>query len=80
MDLQLGNKTALVTGSTAGIGNAIATSLAREGAAVIVNGRSAKAVAAAVDEMKTAGATSGCRHSGEQSGHFRSARLRRHQR
>jgi NAD(P)-dependent dehydrogenase (short-subunit alcohol dehydrogenase family) len=54
MDLQLGNKTALVTGSTAGIGNAIATSLAREGAAVIVNGRSAKAVAAAVDEMKTA--------------------------
>jgi NAD(P)-dependent dehydrogenase (short-subunit alcohol dehydrogenase family) len=54
MDLQLGNKTALVTGSTAGIGNAIATSLARECAAVIVNGRSAKAVAAAVDEMKTA--------------------------
>jgi NAD(P)-dependent dehydrogenase (short-subunit alcohol dehydrogenase family) len=54
MDLQLANKTALVTGSTAGIGNAIATSLAREGAAVIVNGRSAKAVAAAVDEMKTA--------------------------
>jgi NAD(P)-dependent dehydrogenase (short-subunit alcohol dehydrogenase family) len=54
MDLQLGNKTALVTGSTAGIGNAIATSLAREGAAVIVNGRSAKAVAAAVDEMKSA--------------------------
>jgi NAD(P)-dependent dehydrogenase (short-subunit alcohol dehydrogenase family) len=54
MDLQLSNKTALVTGSTAGIGNAIATSLAREGAAVIVNGRSAKAVAAAVEEMKTA--------------------------
>jgi NAD(P)-dependent dehydrogenase (short-subunit alcohol dehydrogenase family) len=54
MDLQLKNKTALVTGSTAGIGNAIATSLAREGAAVIVNGRSAKAVAAAVEEMKAA--------------------------
>jgi NAD(P)-dependent dehydrogenase (short-subunit alcohol dehydrogenase family) len=54
MDLQLKNKIALVTGSTAGIGNAIATSLAREGAAVIVNGRSAKAVAAAVEEMKAA--------------------------
>jgi NAD(P)-dependent dehydrogenase (short-subunit alcohol dehydrogenase family) len=54
MDLQLKNKIALVTGSTAGIGNAIATSLAREGAAVIVNGRSAKAVAAAVEEMKVA--------------------------
>jgi NAD(P)-dependent dehydrogenase (short-subunit alcohol dehydrogenase family) len=54
MDLQLSNKTALVSGSTAGIGNAIATSLAREGATVIVNGRSAKAVTAAVDEMKAA--------------------------
>jgi NAD(P)-dependent dehydrogenase (short-subunit alcohol dehydrogenase family) len=54
MDLQLSNKTALVTGSTAGIGNAIATSLAREGAAVIVNGRSAKAVAASVEELKAA--------------------------
>ena len=54
MDLQLSNKIALVTGSTAGIGNAIATSLAREGAAVIVNGRSAKAVAAAVEAMQAA--------------------------
>src|ERR1700727_1981242 len=54
MDLQLKNKIALVTGSTAGIGNAIATSLAREGATVIVNGRSAKAVKAAVEEMKAA--------------------------
>jgi NAD(P)-dependent dehydrogenase (short-subunit alcohol dehydrogenase family) len=40
MDLQLGNKTAVVTGSTAGIGLAIACLLAREGARVIVNGRS----------------------------------------
>jgi NAD(P)-dependent dehydrogenase (short-subunit alcohol dehydrogenase family) len=39
MDLQLQGKTALVTGSTAGIGFAIAQSLAREGARVIVNGR-----------------------------------------
>ena len=40
MDLQLKGKIALVTGSTAGIGLAIATALAREGARVIVNGRS----------------------------------------
>ena len=37
MNLQLGGKSALVTGSTAGIGLAIATALAREGARVIVN-------------------------------------------
>jgi len=37
MDLKLTKKIALVTGSTAGIGNAIATSLAREGATVIVS-------------------------------------------
>ena len=40
MDLQLTNKTALVTGSTAGIGFAIASLLAEEGAAVILSGRS----------------------------------------
>jgi len=40
MDLKLEGKRALVTGSTAGIGLAIATSLAREGARVIVTGRS----------------------------------------
>src|ERR1700693_6642703 len=39
MDLQLRNKTALVTGSTAGIGLAIAQALVKEGASVIVNGR-----------------------------------------
>ena len=39
MDLQLKDKIALVTGSTAGIGYAIAKSLAAEGARVIVNGR-----------------------------------------
>jgi NAD(P)-dependent dehydrogenase (short-subunit alcohol dehydrogenase family) len=40
MDLELKGKIALVTGSTAGIGLAIAKRLAREGAEVIVNGRS----------------------------------------
>jgi NAD(P)-dependent dehydrogenase (short-subunit alcohol dehydrogenase family) len=47
MDLKLKGKLALVTGSTAGIGLAIATTLAREGARVIINGRSK----ASVDEV-----------------------------
>src|SRR5437879_1933767 len=41
MDLHLSGKRALVTGSTAGIGLAIATALAAEGARVILNGRRA---------------------------------------
>ena len=52
MDLQLSKKIALVTGSTAGIGNAIATSLAQEGVSVIVNGRMPPAVDAAVEKMR----------------------------
>ncbi|PSF19146.1 oxidoreductase, partial [Escherichia coli] len=39
MDLQLNGKTAIVTGSTAGIGLAIAKRLAAEGVEVIVSGR-----------------------------------------
>jgi NAD(P)-dependent dehydrogenase (short-subunit alcohol dehydrogenase family) len=39
MELGLAGKTALITGSTAGIGLATAVGLAREGAHVIVNGR-----------------------------------------
>jgi NAD(P)-dependent dehydrogenase (short-subunit alcohol dehydrogenase family) len=54
LDLQLGKKIALVSGSTAGIGNAIAASLAREGATVIVNGRTPTAVDGAVAAMKSA--------------------------
>src|SRR6266403_1480714 len=44
MNLRLTDKTALISGSTKGIGFAIATGLAREGARVIVNGRSDRAV------------------------------------
>src|SRR6059036_3697779 len=51
MDLQLADKTALVSGSTKGIGFAIATGLAREGARVIVNGRSEKSVAEAKQQI-----------------------------
>ncbi|MDB5735389.1 MAG: short-chain dehydrogenase/reductase [Alphaproteobacteria bacterium] len=52
MDLQLNGKLALVSGSTAGIGFAIARALAAEGAHVIVNGRSQKAVDEAVLTLK----------------------------
>jgi NAD(P)-dependent dehydrogenase (short-subunit alcohol dehydrogenase family) len=52
VDLQLTKKIALVTGSTAGIGRAIAASLAREGATVIVNGRTPAAVDSAVTAMR----------------------------
>jgi NAD(P)-dependent dehydrogenase (short-subunit alcohol dehydrogenase family) len=52
MDLQLKGKLALVSGSTAGIGRAIATTLAAEGARVIVNGRTQAAVDAAVAQIK----------------------------
>lgn len=51
MDLQLNGKTAVVTGSTAGIGLAIATLLAREGATVIVNGRTQERVDEAMERI-----------------------------
>lgn len=54
MDLQLKNRLALVSGSTAGIGHAIAQSLAAEGARVIVNGRTQAAVDAAVAAIEAA--------------------------
>lgn len=51
MNLQLTGQRALVTGSTAGIGFAIAQALAAEGAHVVVNGRSEAGVAAALQRM-----------------------------
>jgi NAD(P)-dependent dehydrogenase (short-subunit alcohol dehydrogenase family) len=52
MDFGLKNKTAVVSGSTAGIGLAIATALAAEGAKVVVNGRTAARVTAALDKIR----------------------------
>jgi len=51
MNLQLEGKRALVSGSTAGIGWAIAAGLAAEGAEVVVNGRTETRVAAAVRQI-----------------------------
>jgi NAD(P)-dependent dehydrogenase (short-subunit alcohol dehydrogenase family) len=53
MDLKLRGKRALVTGSTAGIGFAIARGLARERAEVIVNGRTERKVAEAVQRISS---------------------------
>jgi 3-oxoacyl-[acyl-carrier protein] reductase len=55
MDLQLAGKRALVTGSSSGIGAAIARMLAREGVTVVVHGR---------DAERTRGVADGIRHAG----------------
>jgi len=57
VDLRLNDKVALVTGSTAGIGFAIARSLAAEGAHVFVNGRTQERVDAAVEAIRSQAAT-----------------------
>jgi len=55
MNLELIDKTALVSGSTKGIGFAIASQLAAEGARVIVNGRSDHTVNSALEQIRKAG-------------------------
>ena len=55
MDSRLSGKTALVTGSSKGIGKAIASELARCGARVIVHGRDAAVVQAAAEEIRQTG-------------------------
>jgi NAD(P)-dependent dehydrogenase (short-subunit alcohol dehydrogenase family) len=55
MDLQLRGKRALVTGSTAGIGLAAATGLYKEGASVVVNGRTKERVEAALTKIRGQG-------------------------
>ena len=53
MDLHLTNKLALITGSTKGIGKAIAIEMAREGTDVIINGRNEAEVIKVVEEIQT---------------------------
>jgi len=67
MDLQLTDRLALITGSTGGIGFAIAEGLAREGARVVITGRSQSRVdealerlAAAVPEARAEGIAADC--------------------
>src|SRR5262245_10530090 len=55
MDMKLTNKLALVSGSTAGIGYAIAAALSAEGARVIVNGRTKASVDSAVAAIQSTG-------------------------
>lgn len=54
MHIDLGGKTAIVTGSTAGIGLAVAKGLAEAGARVIVNGRGQAAVDRAIEAVRAA--------------------------
>jgi NAD(P)-dependent dehydrogenase (short-subunit alcohol dehydrogenase family) len=54
MNLELDNKLTLVTGSTAGIGFAIAKAFAAEGAQVVVNGRTEQRVREAIDAIRSA--------------------------
>lgn len=52
MDLGLKGKTALITGSTKGIGKEIAIEMAKEGTNVIINGRKEETAEKVVDEIK----------------------------
>lgn len=53
MDLKLQNRLALISGSTAGIGYAIAQALAAEGARVIINGRTQQSVDKAIGALQS---------------------------
>lgn len=55
MDLQIQGKRALVTGSSSGIGEAIAKTLAKEGVFVVVHGRREQEVLRVVREIEEAG-------------------------
>ena len=57
MKIELNGSNAIVTGSTAGFGRAIAEGLARAGALVFINGRGEERVAAAVCELRVLLAT-----------------------
>jgi 3-oxoacyl-[acyl-carrier protein] reductase len=59
VDLKLSNRRALVTGSSSGIGEAIARMLAKEGAAVVVHGRNRERAEKVAGEIKAAGVAIG---------------------
>lgn len=59
MNLHLTGKTALVTGSTLGIGKAVAATLLKEGVRVIVNGRNAERLEATVNDLRQYGEVRG---------------------
>ena len=52
MDMQLKNRSALITGSTSGIGFAIANGLAAEGANIIITGRTQAVVEGALARLR----------------------------
>ena len=74
MNLDLSGKAALVTGSTAGIGLAVATGLAEAGAHVWVNGRTSERVDSAIARIRSV--TSG-RHGFTRAGGSRDRGRRR---
>ncbi len=55
MDLELGGKVVLITGGTDGLGLALATRLAREGASIAVCGRDEERLGAAARSLEEAG-------------------------
>lgn len=57
MQTELTGKVAIITGASRGIGRAIATRLASEGAQVVVSARDGQALDEAVDEIRSAGGT-----------------------
>ncbi len=65
MDLQLKGRRALVTGSSSGIGEAIARMLAQEGAAVVVHGRNRDRAEAVANAIGAAGVAIGSLSSDE---------------
>jgi len=61
MDLQLKNKVALVAGASKGLGFAVASALAAEGALVSISSRDEKAIAEAAAQIQRATGARGVR-------------------